>query len=324
MILRVLNKKNALRDMSDDLFEKSVSHMANELSQVSYITRYDETTLLKDWNSLVNWTPTGQETASTTRVGMKLCEHYFPNFYNIKNSKGESFQSKWNPTVLEKVLRWNRKSHSTPYLSEIKRGIYFCSGLTKNTMFRPHLAKSIAIHYNAMIVLDPCAGWGGRMLGAVASGAEYIGYEPNLETFNNLVELATFLNITDRVQLYNTPAENMDTHQVDVVLTSPPYFNLEIYSDGPNQSENYYSSYEEWRDKWLAPIVMKSTNNSKVSCWNTHNVGKMKMIEDIENIHTSLGFKYDTSFSLNSSKRQANQNMSRNLKNKDLTNCYVR
>ena len=49
-------------------------------------------------------------------------------------------------------MRWNRKSHSTPYLSEIKRGIYFNFGLPKSTMYRPQMAKMIVTDLNGELV----------------------------------------------------------------------------------------------------------------------------------------------------------------------------
>jgi hypothetical protein len=325
MILQYLNKKNALRNLSDEEFEDILPQLALELSKESYHIQYTDEQLWKDWNSLKKWVPSStDETASTTRVGMKLCEHFFPNFFSIKNNKGISFSNSWTPVLLEKVLRWNRKSHSTPYMSELRRGIYFCGGLTKNTMYRPHMAKSIATHYQSKIVLDPCAGWGGRLLGVVAAGSYYIGYEPNLDTYKNLVRLVDFLGITDKVELYNLPAENMKSHEYDMVLTSPPYFNLEIYSESKGQSENYYTTYQEWRDLWLTPLIHNVAKNTNISCWNTHNIGKMKLMDDVVQIHEDMGMYVDKSFALTSSNRQTNQNTSRNKRTKDLTICFKR
>jgi tRNA G37 N-methylase Trm5 len=180
---------------------------------------------------------------------MKLCEHFFPNFYDIQDNRGKSFRNQWNKNNLIKILKWNRKSHSTPYLSELKRGIYFCCGMTKNTMYRPQMSKLICDHYKPKIVLDPCAGWGGRMLGAVASGAYYIAFEPNTETFNNLQKLIEFLNISDNVRIICDDAMNMlnyDLPKVDLIITSPPYFDLEVYTAEHTQSINNHNTYESW------------------------------------------------------------------------------
>jgi 16S rRNA G966 N2-methylase RsmD len=328
MISDFLNVRYSTRNLSDQEFEHKLEQLATELVDIDYKISYTEEILKKDWQSLKKFKTDKDSTSSTLRVGMKLCEHFFPNFYNIKNSKGESFASFWNKQNLIKILRWNRKSHSTPYLSEIKRGIYFCTGLTKNTMFRPHLAKTIVSSYSGETVLDPCAGWGGRMLGTVAAGKKYIAFEPNIETYNNLNKLAEFLDIKNEVEIYNVGSEYMNnylTKKVDIILTSPPYFNLEIYADGKAQSENQYSSYEAWCDGWLKTVIttaISNLNDFGVSCWNVHNVGKMKMIEDVKNIHTKLGFSEQNIFSIGSSKRQAHQTEAKNEKNMDVTICY--
>lgn len=137
---------------------------------------------------------------------MKLCEHFFPNFFDILSPKREGFKTHWNEQDLQKVIKWNRKSHySTPYLSEMRRGVNFCYGLTKNTMYRPHLAKMIYDYYRPTWVLDPCCGWGGRMLGVVANGAKYYGFEPNKEIYNHLMELVDLLAIKNDVIIYNEP-----------------------------------------------------------------------------------------------------------------------
>ena len=272
MIYEFLNVRHSTRNLSDEDFEKSVEQLASELAEIDFRASYTDTQLQADWMALKNFNSSRDTTSSTTRVGLKLCEQFFPNFYDIKNSRGQSFSSSWNKDNLIKILRWNRKSHSTPYLSEIKRGIYFCTGLTKNTMYRPHLAKSIISSFPGNTVLDPCAGWGGRMLGTVAAGKKYIGFETNKETYNNLLKLADYLNIKNDVELYNIGSEHLDLvikQNVDIVLTSPPYFNLEIYSDGETQSENKFKTYEEWRDNWLADVIKKCLSklaDDGVSC----------------------------------------------------------
>ena len=184
-----LNKRGLNRTLSSDLFERSVPQLAKQLAEVSFYSNYSDDILLGNWKKLCDYKSDADYTASTVTVGMRLCEHFFPNFYDIQNRKGQSFSKLWSdPINLEKILRWNRKSHSTPYLSELKRGIYFCCGLTKNTMFRPHLAKMICDASKGNSVLDPCAGWGGRMLGSVASGKRYIGFEPCSETYENFYQ----------------------------------------------------------------------------------------------------------------------------------------
>jgi 16S rRNA G966 N2-methylase RsmD len=241
--------------------------------------------------------------------------------------KGKSFNSLWKAKNLEKVLRWNRKSHSTPYISELKRGIYFCFGLTKNTMYRPQMSKMICDRYKPEIVLDPCAGWGGRMLGAVASGAKYIAFEPNTKTFDGLNRLAKFLDIQDKVTLICDDALNMDNYdlpKVDLVLTSPPYFDLEIYTREDTQSITKHDNYQSWADNFLNPLISKclsKLNSDGVSCWNVGKVGNKDMNDDVLKYHNNNGYDRTLEFNIVSSKRQA-INKTKNEKSQDTTVVY--
>lgn len=325
MILNFLNTKNSLRNLSDDEFEKILPTLASELQNVDYIPKYSDSDLYKDWNNLLKWNAKVDSISSTQRLGMKLCEQFFPNFYDIENKKGDSFKKLWKAENLEKVLRWNRKSHSTPYLSELKRGIYFNFKLAKSTMYRPQMAKIVVTNLGAKRVLDPCAGWGGRMMGVVAAGAEYVAFEPNTETYNGLMKLIEFLGIGDKVKIIKDSALEMNKYDIgefDLILTSPPYFDLEVYSHEDTQSIKGCDTYKAWAHRFLNPLINSALNHLKDngwSCWNVHNVGKMKMIDDVKDMHKD--YPNQKVFSVTSSKRQTNQN-NKNKKNSDVTICY--
>lgn len=320
---QLIGKKNAVRDIPAEVFEAELSNMAEQLAEVDYHHNYDEATLRKAWKKLCEYHNSDNFTASQTRPGVELCEHFFPNFFDISNSKGQSFKSFWTADHLGKVIKWNRSSHTTPYMSELRRGIYFCYGLTKNTMYRPHITKMVVEHYKAKVVLDPCCGWGGRLLGTVAAGAKYIGFEPNTETYAHLLELVEFLGIGDKVELHNEGAENIPNHKIkcDLVLTSPPYYDTEVYCKEETQSITNFNSYKEWLEGWLSPVVnaaIDCLNEGGVSCWNV----APKMIDDVKAIHEKRDYVYDSTFGLHSSARQANQNLAHDKKTTDATVCY--
>lgn len=327
-VYKIVNVKNSLRNLSDEKFELILPQLAEEISKINIEVNYQNEKLKHDWKSLNNWTSLDNSINSTSRFGMKLCEHFFPNFFDIENNRGQSFRNLWVKDNLIKILRWNRKSHSTPYLSELKRGIYFCCGLTKNTMYRPQMAKMICDVYKPQTVLDPCAGWGGRLLGTIASGANYIAFEPNTKTYNNLCELVSFLNIENKVTLICDDALNMlnyDIQNVDLVLTSPPYFDLEIYTKESTQSIENHSTYESWTNHFLSGIIEKSCsllNENGVSCWNVGKVHNRDMNIDLEKIHNRLQFNKINEFSVISSKRQSLQKLSNEKKSSDVTVIY--
>jgi len=324
-----INKRYSIRNLTDSEFEIACIELSNQLELYDYKFKYTDDQLKKDWKNLLSEPVEKNYINSTVRHGMKICEHFMDNFWEIKDSKGRSFINQWNSENLMKVLKWNRKSHSTPYISEIRRGIYFCTGMTKSTMFRPFLSKLIVDKYaKNNIVLDPCAGWGGRMIGTIAAGAYYIGFEPNTKTYDNLLRIIDYLNLKGKVTLYNDVAENIDKYdfpEVNLVLTSPPYYNLEVYSDESTQSVKNNQSYNEWLSSFLTPVIHKSIsrgNKSVCSAWNVANFSKYKMIQDVEKIHNVLGFSKIDEFVVTSSKRQSNQISTKNAKSNDYTICY--
>jgi hypothetical protein len=230
-------------------FENILPTLASELEDVSFYYSYSDSDLLNDWNSLIKWNARVDSMASTQRVGMKLCEHFFPNFFDIENKDGNSFKSLWKADKLEKVLRWNRKSHSTPYLSELRRGIYFNYKLAKSTMYRPQMAKMVVTNLGAKRVLDPCAGWGNRLLVAYVLNYEYEATDPGV-TFEGLKRIQKFLGSGYDIQ--NKKWQDYDWKKSDFILTSPPFYNKEDYLDGVN-----FGTYEKWESAFFMPLIRK-------------------------------------------------------------------
>ena len=221
------------------------------------------------------------------------------HIYDVKNYKGVCIKSLWTVGNIRKVLIINRKSHSTPYVSEIIRQLGFMSGSSKVTMYRPLLTKRIIEYFNCKNILDICVGWGGRMLGSSSiENVKYTGIEPCTKTFNGLVNIKNELQLED-VILYNDTAENILptlTDKYDLAITSPPYFNLEIYSDEDTQSHKY-GNYENWIEHFLKPVVYgvinKLTDDGK-SCWSVKNFKtdkKYNLYDDVVKLHNDKGWK---------------------------------
>lgn len=249
-----------------------------QLMQVDYHFNFTDKELLKDWNWLKK--ETVFKTGSQYKPGLKLCQHFCRNFFDIETKNGKSFVKAWNdPVLMDKVRLWGLSKMSALYMSWIRRAVYMASGMHNPSFYRPHLAKQIilATQKSEGVLFDPCAGWGGRMLGTVASGWNYIACEPNKETYDNLLKMITFLDIDKNVTLYNIPYEDLDLSsigKVDVVLTSPPYFDIEIYTSGNNQSYQKYDEYNTWMEKWYIPMIKNNITILKkdgLSCYNVMN-----------------------------------------------------
>lgn len=292
-----------------------------ELIDLGYTYNYSDDELRADWKKLIKVSEF--KTGAQFKPGMKLCQHFFPNFWHIENENGLSFAKAWNdPVLMDKVRLWGLQGMSQLWLSWIRRAVYMAAGLPNSSFYRPHFSKQIALLTNKKsgVLFDPCAGWGGRMLGTVSNDWKYIACEPNPETFENLQRLIHFLGIQDKVEIYNIPAESFDYDRlngIDVVLTSPPYFNLEVYAKDSNQSYNKFNSYDAWMNLWLKPLIencLDRLNDTGISAWNVMNFKKNDIVKDVLDIHSNKDYNVFQTVGFQSPLANI-----RKLKNKDVT-----
>lgn len=314
-------------NMGDNTLPKTIT--TTELMALDYRYRYTDEELMEDWNKLKG-THVFKK-GSQFKPGLKLCQHFFDNFWHIKSSKGYSFADAWNNyEIMDDVRKWGLKGMSNLWLSWIRRAVYMRASLPNSSFYRPHLAKQVCMkqmEYSGDItpgrVFDPCMGWGGRLLGSVAQGWTYIGCDPNPVTFANLERMTNFLGIQNRIRMHNIGAEKFDYTRmdpVDVVITSPPYFNLEVYTGDPEQSYNQHSTYSDWRDKWYVPLIESCLSRLQphgTSAWNVMNFAKNDMIGDLIAAHERRGWQLVDTVGFDSPLANI-----RKLKNRDITYLF--
>jgi hypothetical protein len=100
------------------------------------------------------------------------------------------------------------------------------------TFFKMCNATFLYKKYQATKVLDFTAGWGGRMLGAINLGIEYIGIDTNTDLKPGYDQLIELFGCEAKCKMLWKSALEVDysTLDYDFVLTSPPYEDIEIYS----------------------------------------------------------------------------------------------
>jgi hypothetical protein len=181
------------------------------------------------------------------------------------------------------------------------------SGTQACSNFRPGFACYLYKRYckPGDTVLDTSTGYGGRLVGYLASGigGKYIGIDPNTVTHAGNIRLASDLGFTNSVELHNLPAEDVP-HELlegrcDFAFTSPPYFAKEIYSDEPTQSCNRYSTGTAWRDGFLIPMLqlqfaaLKSGSTAIVNIADVTLKGKLyPLAEWTRDCAEHIGFTY--------------------------------
>jgi hypothetical protein len=184
-----------------------------------------------------------------TRVGNTFVDYFtFPQRLETVSKKGMSF--------FQFVL--DTEYHKKPY---IQRLLAYQEGTDKHValyrvftlhcgsigLFKPLTAMEIYSRFKPTSVLDFTAGWGGRLVGAcVLDIPNYIGIDCNVELKNPYQRmkdmLVNELGTTTKINLIFKDALTIDYSELDydMVLTSPPYYNIEVYQGMDSRT------HEEW------------------------------------------------------------------------------
>ena len=135
-------------------------------------------------------------------------------------------------------------------------------------IFRPLMAVEVYAKYKPSVVLDPCAGWGGRAVGAAVCGenVQYFGIDINQSLQIPYQNMCAFLNsrckskstLYPRIRMTIADAVAYDYSQIepryDMVFTSPPYYFIEKYSHNPF----YNNSKDEMDEQFYAPLFSQT------------------------------------------------------------------
>ncbi len=223
-------------------------------------------------------------------VADKFQRHRFASSAEAKRSPLDSFM---DDKQLKRAI-----ALSLTYESSLTDGaIRGVIGLVKNTQacanFRPGFAAHMYRRYcpPGGTVLDTSTGYGGRLVGAIASTVvgHYIGIDPNTPTVEGNRKLLAFLGRESFAELIHLPAEDVDADTLagvaDFAFTSPPYFRKEHYSDDDTQSWKRYGKPDEWREGFLLPMMQLTATALKPGCVSAVNIGDVL----IGNVRHPLG-----------------------------------
>lgn len=157
--------------------------------------------------------------------------------------------------------------------------------------------------------LDPSCGWGTRMIASAVLDLEYIGFDVNSELIEKLEELGKDIqqikpNFKFKIykqgsQYYVPELEN----SADIILTSPPYYNLENYINNEYEQEpSLNGSYDNWVETFVNPMMSNMARYIKPNGYVLMNVKDFKkytLVTDFKQATTQLEFMGFESLKIN-------------------------
>ena len=177
------------------------------------------------------------------------------------------------------------------------------------TNFKAQNAKAIAEHLCPVLwgnVYDYSCGYGGRLLGIGSSNFKYkySGVEPNTETVNYLNYLNDIIDEATGVRgtIIQSVSEQYQPEDIDLAFSSPPYFNLEKYSNEETQCMVQFKTEDEWFEGYVAPTmenIKRGLNDDGIFATNIADYKSYDRKEPYEVVQRwiqtaeKVGFKYD-------------------------------
>lgn len=205
-----------------------------------------------------------------------LYHHQFKNLLKCKreDTKKTIYDIYNDPVQWEKMLENTRKRNRGGRTAAGNIFECFRINLGSVVMFKATTAKYLYQKYNATSVLDPTAGWGGRMLGAWALGIDYTGCDTNIEmkpAYDSMIQFmggdanefgnglfAEKNNSSLKMIWESCLTVDFSKIDYDFVLTSPPYVNLEIY-----EHMELWDSDTAFYKEFFIPLWQKCVDNIK-------------------------------------------------------------
>jgi hypothetical protein len=196
---------------------------------------------------------------SLSYAGQKVCLAAHAHRLEAKHKGQPSVVEAYNDDqVLVRALRYQlgRGDPVTP--KRVLRALMAFNRAPRN--FPPALARWLVDEYAPVdgVIFDPCSGYGGRLLGALAStkNVTYIGHDIELRSVQANLRLAQNINAHHRTHQHEQAVEDtVSWPTADLVITGPPYYDLEDYGPAARTYLQRYRSYEAWRDGFLRTLV---------------------------------------------------------------------
>ena len=264
--------------------------------------------------------------------GLNLAWSYMEHAWGIKCGKMKTPMEVWEDEEhlkkgLNKILSGTffkqQPAHKITE-SDMRSMLRRYSGTQMVSNFRPTAAAAMYDVFvdkdsplegtEAGTVWDPSMGYGGRLLGAIAAGVNYIGTDPCIPTYEGLEKIRD--EYGHEHKSYTLLRQGSETfippnNSIDFVFTSPPYFGWEAYGDEPEQSSIKFSTSDMWKEKFLKQTIANAYIGLKPGKYLALNVANTKQYktfeEDTVELAKEVGFEHTDTWWLSLSTQQGGE-----------------
>jgi len=212
----------------------------------------------------------GHLTCST--AGLRLANAYQRGMWTARVSRYLSPMDVFrSDDLLRQAIRRAFRIWPTRYganASSLRRMLKSFPSAASVSNYRPAIARAVIGKYapEGGTIVDFAAGYGGRLLGAIAANRSYLGIEPNKRQILGFQRMLRAIRARrfacPQTRFLHGPAEyhlpRLPGRSADLVFSSPPFFDWERYSTDAMQSFRRYPNYEQWRTEFLRPVISDS------------------------------------------------------------------
>ena len=282
------------------------------LVPIIYFTEKGLINAVREFKSISYNTVKNTKISLGNNKGQPLSRFLFPNMMTAEpkgrgsNSLKDRFYDDKKLKRAIKICYDMREGNKLVYPTAIRRALELVTGENIQN-FKPQNARALAEHLCPVLwgnVYDYSAGYGGRLLGISCSNMSYnyIGIDPNTETikylnyFNEILDEA----VGFKGKIIQNVSEEYQPKDIDLAFSSPPYFNLEKYSDEETQCMVRYRTLDEWFSGYVEPTIeniYKSLNKdgifaTNIADYKTYGKKTYKVVDDWITISERIGFKH--------------------------------
>ena len=310
--LNKLNKPAYNKDPEGTINKVFDIYRSINLVPIIYFTEKGLINAVREFKSISYNTVKNTKISLGNNKGQPLSRFLFPNMMTAEpkgrgsNSLKDRFYDDRKLKRAIKICYDMREGNKLVYPTAIRRALELVTGENIQN-FKPQNARALAEHLCPVLwgnVYDYSAGYGGRLLGISCSNMSYnyIGIDPNTETikylnyFNEILDEA----VGFKGKIIQNVSEEYQPKDIDLAFSSPPYFNLEKYSDEETQCMVRYRTLDEWFSGYVEPTIeniYKSLNKdgifaTNIADYKTYGKKEYKVVDDWIALSERIGFRH--------------------------------